>query len=119
MSGVRGRWPVLFVALVALTFAANVAASGADRGRVACTPGVRSVGGATVRTFCGPARGVAHAEGKTFHFSGGMCLVSRGYFTVNIGSITIGGQGVKPKFLYLGIDVRPARDGVHANQIVS
>ena len=119
MRSGRGRWRVLLVALAALTFAGHVTASGAGRGAVACTPGVRSVGGATVRTFCGPAKGVAHAQGKTFHFSGGMCLVSRGYLTVNIGSITIGGPGVKPKFLYLGMDVRPPRDGKHANQIVS
>ena len=85
---------------------------------LSCTAGVHTVGGATVRSFCGPAHATAKVGRKTFRFSGGQCAVSNGYFTVNIGSITLG-QGVKPKFAYLGIDVRPSADGVHHNQVVS
>ena len=90
----------------------------AATGSVSCTAGVHTVGGATVRTFCGPAHARAKVGAKTFRFSGGQCAVSNGYFTVNIGSITLG-QGTKPKFAYLGIDMRPSADGVHHNQVVS
>jgi hypothetical protein len=78
---------------------------------------VRTVYGATVEIFCGPAQATAKAVGKTFSFSGGECAVSGGYFTVNVGSTTM--PPVKPKFVYLGIFVKPARAGTHANQIVS
>src|SRR5258708_14281062 len=82
-----------------------------------CTAGVRTVGGAKVRTFCGAAKATAKTAGKTFSFSGGQCEVSQGFFTVNIGSITL--PPAKAKFAYLGIDVKPPRAGVHHNQIVS
>src|SRR5258708_40109886 len=82
-----------------------------------CTAGVRTVGGAKVRTFCGAAKATAKTAGKTFSFSGGQCEVSQGFFTVNIGSITL--PPAKAKFAYLGIDLKPPRAGVHRNQIVS
>jgi hypothetical protein len=70
-----------------------------------------------VRTFCGAARATVKAAGKTFLFTSGQCAVSGGYFAVNIGSITL--PPAKPKFTYLGIDVRPAAAGAHTNQIVA
>ncbi len=108
---------------VALLVLAAVGASvllgrgGAAEGASACTAGVRTVGGATVRTFCGPASATAKAGGRTFHFSGGTCAVEQGYLTVNIGAITL--PPAKPKLAYLGIDVKPPKAGAHANQIVS
>ncbi len=70
-----------------------------------------------MRTFCGPATATARVGSKTFRFSGGQCTVSQGYFTVNIGAITLGSE--KPKYAYLGIDVKPPKAGTHASQIVS
>jgi len=100
----------------ACAFAFTAGAVGSPRS-VGCTAGVHTVGGATVRTFCGPAHATVKAGGKTFHFASGICAISRGIFTVNIGSITLG--HVKPKFAYLGIDAQPPRAGTHRNQIAS
>jgi hypothetical protein len=99
--------------------AAAVLSAGALAGlrSAACTAGVHTVAGATVRSFCGPARGTAKAAGTTFSFSGGQCSLAGGYFTVNIGSITL--PPAKPKFSYLGIDVKPPQAGTHPNQIVT
>jgi len=117
---VRGRRRRSFVALLAgIAAAGYLGGSSAGARETACTAGVHNVGGVKVRTFCGPAKATAHVSGKTFHFHGGKCELSGGYFTVNIGSITIAGPGVKPKFSYLGIDVKPPRPGLHHNQVVS
>ena len=128
MAGGWGRskaWPLgtperwLLVAAVAFVVAVgSVGNALAGMRSASCTAGVRTVGGATVRTFCGPARATVKAAGKTFVFSGGQCTVSSGFFTVNVGSITLGPQS-KPKFAYLGIDVKPPRAGLHRNQVVS
>ena len=101
--------------LAALTALAAVALPGA--GASACTAGVRTVGGATVRTFCGPAKATAKIGSKTFHFTGGQCAVEQGMLTVNIGSITLG-LG-KPKYAYFGLDAKPPKAGAHPNQVVS
>ena len=106
------------VAVVALLTGIGLVGSAlAGTRSTSCTAGVRTVGGAKVRTFCGPAKATAKTAGKTFSFSGGQCEVSQGFFTVNIGSITL--PPAKAKFAYLGIDVKPPRAGVHRNQIVS
>ena len=110
--------PAFWIVAASVIGAFVVTAGAVGSGRsIDCTAGVRTEGGATVRTFCGPARAIAKAGGKTFHFAGGVCAISRGIFTVNIGSITLG--HVKPKFAYLGIDAQPPRAGTHRNQIVS
>ena len=102
--------------LVIAILAFSVATS-ANARTTGCSAGVHTVGGASVRTFCGPAHATVHAAGKTLHFTGGQCEISGGYFTVNIGSITIGSSS--PKFTYLGIDVKPPKAGSHSSQIVS
>ena len=108
------RASVLVVAFV-LALVAGSASAGTRSS--ACTAGLHTVGGAKERTFCGPAHATAHAAGRTFAFSGGECAVSQGFFAVNIGSITL--PPAQPKSTYLGIDVKPASAGSHANQIVS
>jgi hypothetical protein len=114
----RVRRVLVSVAAAALSVASICVGSVLASPRSAnCTGGTHTVAGATIRTFCGPARGSAHAAGKTFTFSGGQCAVSQGFFSVNIGSITL--PPAKPKSIYLGIDVKPAQAGAHANQIVS
>ena len=106
------------VAVVALLIAVGLAANApAGTRSSSCTAGVSTVGGAKVRTFCGPAKATAKTAGMTFRFSGGRCEVTQGFFTVNIGSITL--PPAKAKLMYLGIDVKPPRAGVHHNQIVS
>ena len=57
------------------------------------------------------------AAGETFTFTSGQCALASGFFSVNIGSITL--PPAKPKFTYLGIDVKPATAGTHTNQIVA
>jgi hypothetical protein len=101
--------------LIVLATAAAVALPGA--GASACAAGVRTVGGATVRTFCGPAKATAKIGSKTFHFTGGTCAIEQGMFTLNIGSITLGTG--KPKFAYFGLDAKPPKAGAHPNQVVS
>ena len=83
--------------------------------RAACTPGARTAGGATYRTFCGPARATVHIRGKTLVFAGGSC--QRGTFTINIGTITL--PPGKPKYRYFGTTVFGNRDGVYKDQAVS
>jgi len=111
----RRRSLLVGVAVMAVGAGGGNAVAGTHS--AACTAGVHTVSGAKVRTFCGPARGTAKGGGKTFTFSGGRCAVSQGFFTVNIGSITL--PPAKPKFVYLGIDAQPPRAGVHHNQIAS
>ena len=41
---------------------------------------MKTVGGATVRTFCGPAKAVVKVGGKTLHFKGGKCETLSGYY---------------------------------------
>jgi hypothetical protein len=103
--------------LVVVVLAALAAIALPGAGASACTAGVRTVGGLTVRTFCGPAKATAKIGSKTFHFSGGTGAVEQGMFTVNIGSITLGAG--KPKFAYFGLDAKPPKAGAHPNQIVS
>ena len=105
---------VVPVVLAAAAAAVLLGRAGAAAG---CTAGVRTVGGATVRTFCGPAKATAKIGGQTFRFSGGSCAVEGGYFTVNIGSITL--PPAKPKFAYFGMDVKPPKAGTHPSQILS
>lgn len=108
---------ITLAALVAAAVAVVGITASVATARTSCTPGVRTVGESTVRTFCGPATATAKIGGKTFHFTGGQCAVEQGYFTVNIGAITLGSE--KPKYAYLGIDVKPPKPGTHASQIVS
>src|SRR5205807_994182 len=76
--------------LVAAGLAALVLAGASSSRPAGCMPGVRSAGGASYRTFCGPAHATLRAGGKTFLFRGGSCLVPGNYFTINIGTITLG-----------------------------
>jgi hypothetical protein len=111
-----GRHLLVGAAVVVAVAAVGGRAAASPRSS-ACTAGTHTVSGATVRTFCGPAHATVKTAGRTFTFSTGQCALSGGYFSVNIGSITL--PPAKPKFTYLGIDVKPAKAGAHSNQIVS
>jgi hypothetical protein len=108
---------VLRIVVVGFAVVAAVALGRAGAATTGCKAAVHTVGGATVRTFCGSAKATARIGGTTFRFSGGSCAVEGGYFTVNIGSITL--PPAKPKFAYFGMDVKPPKAGAHPNQIVS
>jgi len=92
---------LLFVGVLAL-----VAASAAYGGvtRQACTPGVKTVGGVSERTFCGPAKATVRFGPQTFHYSGGACEKTSKYVSVNIGTVVLG-QTTKRKPDYFGLDV--------------
>ena len=85
--------------------------------RPACTAGVQTIGGATVRTFCGPAKATLRLGARTYVFTGGECARSGNKLAVNIGTITL---GPSPKSRYFGVLVSGAtHDGTFPNQIVS
>src|SRR5205085_1798103 len=112
----RVRLRVIVVAALAAAALFAAAASGRP-GSAACTPGVKSSGSVTYRTFCGPAHATAKVGGKTFTFSGGTCAKLGGIFTVNLGTISLGAP--KPKYPYFGLNVSPPQAGAHAGQLVA
>jgi len=103
--------PALLVAGLAAALVWTTQASS----RPACTASVRTAGGVTYRTFCGPARATVHVGGKTLAFSGGSC--QRATFTINIGTITL--PPGKPRYRYFGMTIFGNRDGVYQDQAVS
>jgi len=87
-------------------------------GRAAsCHAGIRTSGGATYRTFCGPARATVHLGGRTYRFTQGSCLRTRNMFTINIGTITLPPR--TPKYNYFGITIFTGRDGTFREQSVA
>ena len=121
---VRPLRMLLFAGALALVIAA--AASGGLT-RQACTPGVKNVGGVTVRTFCGPAKATVKFGSKTLHYSGGSCTKTSKYVAVNIGTVVLG-QTTKAKPDYFGLDVgqvpgstaKPApKDGTYTNVVLA
>ena len=105
--------------LLVAALAAAVMAAAADSpaaSRRSCTPGVKQLAAATVRTFCGPARATLVVGGKRLSFAGGECAVSGNRFTVNIGSITLGGT---PRYRYFGISVTGVAPGRYPNAAVA
>jgi hypothetical protein len=102
---------LIAAALAALALTAQAAA------RQSCTPGVRTAGGVTYRTFCGSAHATVHLGGKTYRFTGGSCDSTPSAFTINIGTITL--PPGKPKYRYFGITVFTRKDGTFTNQAVS
>jgi hypothetical protein len=65
---------------------------------------VKTVGGVSMRTFCGPAKATVHYGSKTWTFSQGQCTKSP-YFAVNIGTVVLGVTS-KPKPDYFGLTVQ-------------
>jgi hypothetical protein len=96
---------VLIAALLCVLAAVAVQQAGA---KAPCTAGVKTVGGVTQRTFCGPAKATVHYGTHTWNFTQGECSKSGGYFTVNIGTVVLGMTG-KPKPDYLGVTAQGAK----------
>jgi hypothetical protein len=105
------RFPLVVTVAALLAVLAGTQASA----RPSCTPSVRTRGGVTYRTFCGPARAVVHLGGRTYVFTGGSC--DKGAFTINIGTITLPPR--RPRYRYFGITVFTNRDGTFADQAVT
>ena len=64
-----------------------------------------TLGGATVLTWCGPAKATVKLGGKTLAFKGGVCGMSKGFdgkptWSLNVGKFT--NPPAKPKFAYFG-----------------
>jgi hypothetical protein len=100
-----------FVVAAALAALALSAQAGA---RTTCTAAVKTTGGVTYRTFCGPAKAQASIRAIDYRFdNGGECTKTGSTWSVNIGTITLGAG--KPKFAYFGITVFNAKTGKNAN----
>ena len=65
---------------------------------------MKSVGGVSERTFCGPAKASVKFGSESFSFKGGDCVATSAYVSVNIGTVVLG-ETSKPKPDYFGIDV--------------
>jgi hypothetical protein len=98
-----------FVALAAsvVAFAAagrGLASSRATVGATACKAGVRKLNGVPARTFCGPATARVLAGATTFVFTGGNCVTTAKYVSVNIGTVVLG-QTTHRQPNYFGLDI--------------
>ena len=59
--------------------AAGLASGAHARGTAAtCAPGVKTIAGASARTFCGPAKATVKLNGKTISYKDGTCSTSLG-----------------------------------------
>jgi hypothetical protein len=105
------------LALAAAAALAALAWTTQASSRPACTAGVRTTGGVTDRTFCGPARATVHIGRATYVFSGGSCSTTGGAFAINIGTITL--PPGKPKYRHFGSTVFTTHDGTYENQAAS
>ena len=75
------------IALIASTSMVALAALGpAAAGARTCHSGVFRYGNGHIRTFCGPASAVVHVGGRKLRYTGGQCMRTPGYFTINLGS---------------------------------
>jgi hypothetical protein len=102
------------IALALAVVAAALAAMIAGAAPAKCGP--EQIGGATVRTWCGPARASVTWGGKTFTIKGGECSVTSvsglKLFAVNTGRYTV--PRAKPKFTSFsaaGSDLKPGKYG--------
>jgi len=107
-----GAW----VALITACCIYAAAASGATQPQTvsACTPGVKTIGGAPARVFCGPARATAQVGGVTYRFANGTCQKAPG-FTVNIGTLSFGSS----KLSYFGVSLPRAAAGSYTGKQVT
>ena len=103
----------LILAAAASAAVGAIVAPGAGA-RAACTAGVRTIGDASARVFCGPATATVHLGGKTYRFADGACLTGA-QFTVNIGTKTFSPSS---KLSYFGLVVEGKRDGRYAGKAV-
>jgi hypothetical protein len=84
-----------------------------------CVPnkklGVKSYGKVRVVLYCGSAKATVHMQGKTVHFSDGLCFRVPGNFEVGIGKYTSQGS---PKFKAFLLNAPAFGDGTFRNQVI-
>jgi hypothetical protein len=104
----------LILAAAASAAVGAIVAPGAGA-HAACTAGVRTIGAAPARVFCGPATATVRLGGKTYPFAEGACLTGGTQFTVNIGTKTFAPGS---KLAYFGLVVEGKRDGRYTGNAV-
>jgi hypothetical protein len=117
---VKPRMEIVRITVVfatAVVLATALACSARAAGNVAtCTPGTKTIGGASARTFCGPARATVTLNGKTVSYRGGSCSTSIGLFSVNIGTVVLGTVKNAPE--YFGVTAK-AKAGSQSRQTIA
>ena len=87
-TGWRGAVALVTVmAVVVAGHAVARAASPWSSSRTACTPVVKTIGGAPARVFCRPAKATPRIGSTSYRFAGGACQKAPG-FTVNVGALS-------------------------------
>jgi hypothetical protein len=115
-TGWRGAAALVVVmALVAAGHAAAKAASAWSPSTTACTPVVKTIGGAPARVFCGPAKATAKVGSTAYRFVGGACREAPG-FTVNVGTLSLASSA---RVSYLGISLPRAKAGTYTGTQVT
>ena len=79
-------------------------------------PGVKTIAGASARTFCGPAKATVKLNGKSVSYTGGVCSTSIGLFSVNVGTVVL--STVKGAPEYFGLTAK-AKPGTQPRQTVA
>jgi hypothetical protein len=106
---------VLALAAAALAAASLSAPGPAPASAAACIPGVKTIGGAPARVFCGPAKATVTLAGRTYRIAGGVCQKAPS-FTVNVGALTFGG---KTRLSYFGLTLPGRKDGTFTGNRVT
>jgi hypothetical protein len=111
---------VVALALASLAAAGAVVSAGGGRAaQVACGP--EQIGGATVRTWCGPAKATVTWGGKTITIKGGECSVTKvpglTLFAVNTGRYTV--PRAKPKFTSFSASGSNLKPGTYTGWLVN
>jgi hypothetical protein len=119
VRSVRRRASLAIGGLVALIAASCIYAAAANatpgpQSASACTPGVKTIGGASARVFCGPAKATAQVGGTTYRFASGTCQKAPG-FTVNIGTLSFGSS----KLSYFGVSLPRSAAGSYTGKQVT
>ena len=111
--GVAALFAVM--AFVAAGHAVARAAAPFSSSRAACTPAVKTIGGAPARVFCGPAKATAKIGSTAYRFAGGACQRAPG-FTVNVGTLSFASSA---RVSYFGISLPKAKAGTYTGTQVT
>ena len=108
---------VAVVCAIAVAVASVLACAARAGGNVAtCAPGVKTVDGASARTFCGPAKATVRLNGKTITYRGGSCSTSVGLFSLNLGTVVLSSVTNAPE--YFGVTAK-AKAGTQSRQTIA
>ena len=111
---IRPATAAVALGLIALTAvpAAIARVGGEAAAPKPCKTGV--VGGATVNTWCGPAKATVELAGKSYSFKGGLCGLAQGTWSINVGKFT--SPPAKPKLAYFGAAGSKGKPGNYPEQ---